>query len=230
MQKEYEENVWDRWEAGVRLGWKILMHDLKDAVVVGIPAGGVVVAAAASEVLNLPLEVLPCREVFAPGDNSRSIGSICENASVFHDQYHDTPQSITYFQTVRLRNEIDFENRFYYGDNVVRDFRYKTVILVTDMLSSADAILACIEGVRKHKPLKIIVAVPLVEAEAARVVNALCDEFIFLKMQSREFRPADFYEKLESVDDWKVRELLLASKHLPQLRPASELVMLNQFS
>lgn len=228
MENRHEERVWDRPEAGVKLAWKILSQHMQDPVVVGIPHGGVVVAASVAEVLNLPLEVMPCRKVKGSGDNSPVIGSVCENASVFHNEYRDAPQSLAYYQTIRLRNEIEFENRFYYGDSLSRDYRYKTVIIVDDILTSPDSILACIEGIRKHKPLKVIVAVPFVEAEAARIISAMSDEFIFLKMQAHNLSSNDFYETFEPVDEWKVRQLLQDSKHLPQLRPLNQLSGLTE--
>lgn len=228
MDNRNEEKVWDRSEAGVKLASKILLQDLQNAVVVGIPHGGVVVAASVAEVLNLPLEVMPCRRVRGSGENSQFIGSICENASLFHEQFHDAPQSFAYYQTIRLRHEIEFENRFYYGESLSRNFRYKTVIIVDDILTSPDSVIACIEGIRKDKPLRIIVAIPVVEAEAARIVNAMSDEFIFINMHPHNLTPGDFYETFEPIDEWKVRELLLGARQLPQLQPVTQVSILRE--
>lgn len=198
--------------AGKMLAQKFVRNNFLDAVVVGIPNGGVCVASAIAERLQLPLEILSCRAIKNPSDPSKNIGAVTVDDVYYQEFPQGMPQDYLYFQVVRLRNEIKYDNEFYYGNNDDLDFAGKTVILVDDILTSPDALMAALMTIRKQRPSKIIVAVPFVEAEAARVVQGACDEFTFIKMKQRINSPKEFYSEFPVVNEWDVRELLWQSK------------------
>jgi putative phosphoribosyl transferase len=204
--------VVDREYAGTLLARRLAEADHINAVVVGIPHGGACVAARIADVLHLPMEVMMCREIEDPTDRSKTVGSVSANDVIMHDRSRTIPQDYIYFQAIRLRNEIKYENDFYYGDEPPLDFRNKTVILVDDILLSADTLLACIREIRKQGALHIIVAVPFVQTEAATIIQPEADAFIFLKMQLNIRSPHEFYQDFPEVKEWQVRTLLQGRK------------------
>jgi putative phosphoribosyl transferase len=67
----------DRADAGRRLGAALLARSaLPDALVCGIPRGGVVVAAEVARVLGRPLRAIVARKVGAPGHEELAVGAV----------------------------------------------------------------------------------------------------------------------------------------------------------
>lgn len=209
----YEEGkAENRHQAGLMLAQKFVRNRFINGVVVGIPHGGVCVASAVADRLQFPLEIMPCRTIKDPSDPAKDIGSVSIDDIYYHDCPFGVPQDYLYFQMVRLRNEIKYDNEFYYGNDDQLEFTGKTVILVDDLLTSPDTLMAALMTIRKQQPVKILVAVPFVEAEAARVVQSACDEFSFIKMKQRINSATEFYDEFPAVDEWEARELLQQSK------------------
>jgi putative phosphoribosyl transferase len=222
QQTIMETQLQDREQAGVLLSKKLAMYNNTDAVVVGIPHGGVCVAAAIANMLSLKLEVIPCRKIKHPGDNRKNIGSIGVDEVFIHDCPYTIPQDYIAHQIALLRSAIAFENKNYYGKAKPGSFRNKVVILVDDVLWSSDTIMACLRGIKKQSPLKIIVAVPVVDAEAARVIRAEADDLYFLKMENTIGSPSDHFIHFPKIDESKVIELFKSSKKKSRILEVAE--------
>jgi putative phosphoribosyl transferase len=201
-----------RKEAGLLLSRKLSAYRFTNGVVVGIPQGGVCVASVVAEQLSLPLEVMPCREIKHPADTQKYIGSVSGSEVFMHDYSHTIPQDYIAHQILLLKNALQHENAKYYNTFERESFLYKTVILVDDILVSSDAVMACLREIKKQRPLTIVVAVPVVAAEAARVVKAEADDLIFLHMEPSIRSPKDHFVHFPNVDEAKVKELLMTSK------------------
>src|SRR5437763_14483397 len=72
----------DRREAGRRLGEALASLKGDDVVVLGIPRGGVEVAAAVAEALGTELDVIIPRKVGAPGNPELGLGAVAEGVEV----------------------------------------------------------------------------------------------------------------------------------------------------
>lgn len=201
-----------REEAGGILSKKLEGLRNTNAIVVGVSHGGVCVAAAIAENLALPLEVIACRKIRHPANSKKSIGSVGATDVFIHDCSASIPQDYVWHQIVLLRNVIQYEHRLYYENVTPVSLRYKTVVLADDMLKTGDAILAALMEIKKQQPLKVIVAIPVVSAEAARLVSGQVDGLIFLRIQSAIRSGKDIYAKYPKVDEWKVKELLTAAR------------------
>jgi predicted phosphoribosyltransferase len=88
------------------------------------------------------------------------------------------------------------------------DVKGKTVIVVDDGIATGSTLLASIAMLRKSKPEKIIVAVPVVPYDIVSIFQQNTDEFIYL-ISSKEFSGVGgFYEDFEQVTDEEVIRLL----------------------
>jgi putative phosphoribosyl transferase len=201
-----------RKEAGLLLARKLAAYRHTNAVVVGIPHGGVCVASVIAEELSLPLEVMPCRRIKHPAESQQYIGSVSENEVVLHDCSRTIPQDYLSHQIILLKNAILHENRKYYDHRKRDSFLYKTVILVDDILISSDGVIACLREIKREKPLNLVVAIPVVSAEAARIVQSEADDLVFLHMENSISSPHNHFVHFPAVDDSKVKELLTISK------------------
>src|SRR5438270_11748976 len=72
----------DRREAGRRLGEALASLKGDDVVVLGIPRGGVEVAAAVAEAIGAELDVVIPRKVGAPGNPELGLGAVAEGVEV----------------------------------------------------------------------------------------------------------------------------------------------------
>jgi putative phosphoribosyl transferase len=202
----------DREEAGYLLSRLLAFYKNSTAVVVGIPHGGVCVASAISEALSLPLEIISCRKIKHPANGKKNIGSVSEDDVFINDCSHTIPQDYVYHQIALLQNAMAHETKKYYGSAQRQSLRYRTVILVDDMLASSDTMMACLRSIKKHNPLKIVAAVPIVAAEAARIVSSEADDFKFIKMESSLESPQEYFVEFPKIDDDKVKELFDAAR------------------
>ena len=204
--------VQDRRAAGILLATNVALSQLKNPIVVAIPHGGVEVGAAIADSLNIDLEVMPCRKISDPSNHDRHIGSVSRDEIAIHDCPYSVPQDYLYFRGVRLRSEIDSELRFYHEDLPPASLTYRTVILVDDVLTSSDTMIACLREIRSQQPMSIIVAVPFVQAEAARIIQSEADNLIFSVMKPVIQSPLEYYETFPPVNDWRVRDLVRESR------------------
>jgi putative phosphoribosyl transferase len=202
----------NREQAGKMLSTKLNIYKNDNAIVVGIPRGGVCVAAAIAESLELPLEVMSCRKIKHPADSTRTIGSVSINETAIHDCTYDIPQDYLCHQVILLRHSIQLEHKKYYAEHQPASLLYKTVILVDDVLKSVDTIMACIQSIKAQKPLKIVVAIPLVSAETARLIRAEVDDMIFLQMKNLISSGKDHFVDFPVIEEEMVRDLLNHSK------------------
>lgn len=212
MNGHTEILIRNREHAGELLSRQLRNYQKDNAVVVGIPHGGVYVASAIAENLGLPLEIMPCRKIKHPTEKNRNIGSVSYTEACIHDCPFDVPQDYIYHQMALLRHAINYQQSFYYEDTEPASFKYKTVILVDDTLIVSDTMIACLREIRKQNPLKIIVAVPVVNTEAARMINEEADDFIFLRMRNDRDGLKNYYADFPAISDDDVRELFIKTK------------------
>lgn len=213
IMKTIVENMWQsREEASQMLGRRLANYRNSSAVVVGLLPGGVGIASAIARELSLPLEVLPCKVITHPG-NGQVLGSVC-SYEVFVRECscsYDIPQDYILHQVALLRNAIRYENSQYYGERSPSSFSDKTVILVDDSLRWSDAIAACVRGIRKQGPAEIVVATPVVTADAARVISAEADEIVFLRREAASFCGTSYFLEASGLGPAEVKSLLEAS-------------------
>jgi putative phosphoribosyl transferase len=204
--------VFNRREAGILLSSKLQEYRDTTAVILGIPRGGVMVASKVSELLNLPLEVLPCRKIKDPADHTKSIGSVCLDEVAIEHFRQDLPQDYISHQITLLRNGLRKEWEEYYEKKIPIWLSGKIVIVVDDIIRSGDTMIACLKTIRKQNPLKIIVAAPLVSTEGVRKIEHVADKVVFIEMQRVVESGNGFYLEFPVVEINEVQALLIASK------------------
>lgn len=200
-----------REEAGRQLTQKLESYRGSDAVVVGIPYGGVVVAATLAEELGLPLDVVLCRKIQHPGNHKKTIGSVAASEVFVQDCSRTIPQDYIYHQVILLRNAIRYERDLYRSGRPRKSLRGRTVIVVDEMLRSCDSIVACLLEITAQQPRNVIVAAPVVTAEAANSVRRQVDDLIFLRRVAPNGPVSDYFTEFPDVDRESVKALLAAA-------------------
>ena len=198
-----------RADAGKRLAERLLDYEGQDAVVLAIPRGGVPVGAEVARRLNASLDVIIPRKIPIPWNPEAGFGAITADGTIVLNQRMVKNLGLSKDEIQRaadeVREEVERRTREYRDDRPPTDVKGKTVILVDDGLASGYTMLAAIESVRKHNPVRVIVAVPVASSAAARLVSARVDGMVALVTSERlPFAVAEFYGEWRDLTDEEV--------------------------
>src|SRR2546425_400242 len=128
-----------REEAGRRLAGHLCEQSVEADLVLGLPRGGVVVAAAVARILHLPLDVIVVRKIGHPRHREFAVGALAEGEVVVLDAeaIERTSVSQTELQEVITEeNERLREYQLKFEQKSMADFEKKTVLLVDDGLAT----------------------------------------------------------------------------------------------
>jgi putative phosphoribosyl transferase len=203
----------DRTEAGQILA-KRLEHyaDRKDAIVLGLPRGGVPVAFEIAQELHLPLDILLVRKLGVPGQAELAMGAIAVGGIRILDHVMIRQLGISEEELASAFMEEGEELRRRqqaYGNTQSRAaIGNLQVIVADDGIATGSSMLAAIKVLRTQQPARIIVAVPVAPPHARREIEAVVHEFVCLRVS--EYFPAvgSFYRDFSQVDDEEVCRLL----------------------
>jgi putative phosphoribosyl transferase len=203
----------NRAEAGRRLAERLSAYrGREDAIVLGLPRGGVPVAFEVARALGLALDVFVVRKLGVPGYEELAMGAIASgNVSVLNeDVMRAVPNSDAILKTVIAREKIELQRREtgYRQDRPAPDLRGRVVVLVDDGLATGATMRAAAAALRKQGVAKIVVAVPVGAPETCRAMEWEVDEMICAFMPEFFHGVGQFYEDFSQTTDEEVRELL----------------------
>jgi putative phosphoribosyl transferase len=203
----------DRAEAGRMLASRLAAYArVPGVVVLGLPRGGVPVAYEVAHALDAPLDVFLVRKLGVPGHEELAMGAIASGGvRVFNDEVVSGLRiSGTEIERVAKREQAELERReaLYRNGRPAPDLHGKTVILVDDGLATGSTMRAAIEGVRRHAPARIIVAVPVGAASTCEELRAQADEVVCVLEPERFYAVGMWYQDFTQASDEEIRSLL----------------------
>jgi putative phosphoribosyl transferase len=202
----------DREEAGRRLGKALLGLKGSGVVVLGIPRGGVVVANEVAKALDAPLDIVVTRKIGAPGQEEYGLGAVTQEGEVIVDRKaaETVGASQDYLDEVsqRKREEVKQRMESLRGDTPYPELEGKTVIIVDDGIATGNSVAAAVMSIKRRKPMRIVVAVPVAPAEAEGIVARAGAELICLETPWPFFAIGEFYRDFGQVEDEEVRQIL----------------------
>jgi putative phosphoribosyl transferase len=203
----------DRTEAGEQLASKLSAYaNRADVLVIGLPRGGVPVAAEVATALHLPLDICLVRKLGVPGHKELAMGAIASGGvRVLNDDVLDwigiSDETIDEVAARELR-ELERRDRAYRGDRPPPDIRDHTVILVDDGLATGSTMRAAIAAIRQQSPLRIVVAVPVGAPDACDAIRGEVDKVVCLMTQDPLYAIGLWYENFTQTTDEEVCKLL----------------------
>jgi len=202
----------DRTDAGQRLAERLLPYAASHPIVLGLPRGGVPIAAQVARALDAPLDIIVVRKLGVPFQPELAMGAIGEDeARVLNDEVirlaHVTPHDISRVETAEREEMRRRVTRFrvHYRR---RDLRGRTVLIVDDGLATGSTAIAACEVARALGALHVVVAVPVAPPDAAGKLADHADEFIVLESRSNFSAVGQFYETFMQVTDHEVLDIL----------------------
>ncbi len=126
----------DRIDTGKQLTKKLLKYKGKNAIVLAIPRGGVIVGNEIAKILNCKLDIVVPRKIGSPEDPEFAIGAVAPDGSVSLDEniietYRISENYIKDKAKEELQ-EIKRRMKTYRGDKPFPALKNKVVILVDD--------------------------------------------------------------------------------------------------
>lgn len=206
----------DRIEAGDVLAKSLAGYRGRNTLVVGIPRGGVVVAAEIARQLEAELDVVVARKLGAPGQPELAIGAVTADGGRFLNDEMMVALQIapSYLDAVTRVQMTEARHRETWLRNLrpAAPIAGRTVILVDDGLATGATVRAAARALRQHGPARLIVAVPVGTPEACDAVRSDADEVV-CSLQPEPFGAVGlYYEHFEPVEDEQVREQLEAAR------------------
>lgn len=207
----------NRAEAGRRLAECLSAYRGRaDAIVLGLPRGGVPVAFEVALQLELPLDVFVVRKLGVPGYEELAMGAIASgNVIVLNDAVmHALPNREATLETVIAQERLELERRetCYRQEKPAQVLHDRTVILVDDGLATGATMRAAAAALRKQCVAKIVVAVPVGAPETCRDLGSEVDEVICVITPSQFHGVGQFYEDFSQITDEEVRALLTSAR------------------
>jgi predicted phosphoribosyltransferase len=203
----------DRAEAGRALA--MLLRDYAgrdDVVVLGLPRGGVPVAAQVARELGAPLDVFMVRKLGVPGHEELAMGAIASGGvRVLNPEVIDAlqiPAQAIEMTAQREQRELERREREFRGDRPAPVLRGKTAILVDDGLATGATMRAAVTALRALEPARIVVAVPVGAAETCERFRDDADEVVCALTPRRFEAVGLWYENFGQTSDAEVQAAL----------------------
>ena len=206
----------NRDDAGRQLGRELAgkLGKRDDLIVLGLPRGGVPVAAHAAEALGAPLDVFIVRKLGVPGHEELAMGAIASGGVRVMNRdvldYMSIPLQMIDRVAEREQRELERREREYRGARPPLDVRGKTVIIVDDGLATGSTMRAAVNALRKMEPRAVIVAVPLAAKSTCEEFrrDPAVDDIVCLRTPEPFQAVGLWYEDFAQTSDAEVHELL----------------------
>jgi predicted phosphoribosyltransferase len=211
----------DRVDAGRTLGARLGRYKDQDVLVLGIPRGGVPVAAEVARPLNAELDVVVARKLGAPGQPELAIGAVTSNGGRFinEDAIRGLGVSDEYLQKVTAAEMAEAHSREqrFRGGRPAAHIKDRVVIVADDGLATGATMRASVRSVRKAEPAHLVVAVPVGSPEACAVLRLEADEVVCLFQPELFWAVGLYYQNFEPTSDDEVTRIL---QEFRQVAPA----------
>lgn len=186
--------------------------DRDDTLVLGLPRGGVPVAAEAAIGIGAPLDVLVVRKVGVPGQEELAMGAVASGGirvinepvvrqlGIGRDRFLDVA-------AIELE-ELERRESTYRGNRPSLDPRGRTVILVDDGIATGSTMLAAVHAIRQRSPAAVVVAAPVAAHDVADRLRRVADDVVCVNEPADLDGVSVWYDDFSQIPDAEVRAIL----------------------
>ncbi len=202
----------DRRDAGRQLA--VHLEHLRDRnpLIIGLPRGGVVVAAEVANALNADLDILVVRKVGAPGQPELGLGAAAEGGVLLLNRALMRQMRITKEQLQasidRANEELEERLQLYRGARQPIELEGRTVILVDDGLATGGTARAAIGAIQHLGAGSIVLAVPVGAPSTIRDIEPLVEAVVCISAPHMLRSIGQHYDNFSQTSDAEVVALL----------------------
>ena len=202
----------DRADAGERLAAALRPFAGPDVLVLGIPRGGVPVAAKVAAALGGELDVIVARKAGAPGNRELALGAVTSDGTRYVNDDVVRSLAVTSAElnaafATASREAAERERRLR-GPRATPKVHGRTVIVVDDGIATGATVRAAVRSIRKGRPRRLLVAAPVGALESCGEIESEVDELVCLERPASFFGVGQFYDSFPQVPDEDVQRLL----------------------
>lgn len=192
------------------LAEKLVKYKNANAVVYALPRGGVVVAYEIARALSAPLDLVITRKIGHPQNPEYAVCAVSESGELECDERAVSMVGMEWIRQEAARQVAEARRRRkkYLGRESLSP-EGKTAVIVDDGIATGLSIGLAVKEIRKQRPAKIIVAVPVASADAVKRLEKEGVEVLCLE-DPQHFLGAvgAHYASFPQVEDDEVVELL----------------------
>jgi len=202
-----------REDAGRKLGRYLSEENVRPDIILGLPRGGVVVAAEVANILQVSLDVVVVRKIGHPLHREFAVGALAEPDVVVLDESVVGRNPLVRMQLKHVIAE-EQERLEKYGETFHRDglpdFTNKSVLLVDDGLATGATTEAAVEAVKRKGAGRVVVAAPVASTNAVERLSRVADDVRILIVDPDFDAVGRYYESFSQTTDEEVLNLLQA--------------------
>lgn len=202
----------NRSAAGQALAERLRGHAGEDALILGLPRGGVPVAAEIARALGAPLDVMVVRKLGMPGHEEFAVGAIASGDIVVLDEplIHRLRLDEDALQSVidNERRELERREKAYRGERAALKLQGRRVILVDDGIATGASMRAAIQAVGRLGAERCTLAVPVAPAETLDSLASEVDDIVCIATPENFRAVGQWYVEFGQTSDDEVNACL----------------------
>src|SRR3990172_5316643 len=201
----------DRTDAAKKLAKKLEWLKKEKPIILAIPRGGVVTGNVIASELGATLDIIVSRKVGAPDNPELAIGAVLHDGSYFPNEritiMLNVPQNYINQEIAVQMKEIERRLIRFRGTKEY-NLEGKTVVLVDDGIATGATMFVAALWVKKQKPKKLIIAIPVGPKETVDELSKMVDKVVVLDCPQFFNAVGEFYQEFDQVDDYQVQEIM----------------------
>lgn len=204
----------DRIEAGQVLGNLVAARNYDRPVILALPRGGVPVAAEVARRIGAPLDLVMVRKIGVPGQPEIAAGAVVDGdrPEIVVNEDVARHMGLTHEDIERLSKPeletIAKRRALYLKGRRSADLAGRSAIVVDDGIATGATMRAALRAVRRQKPGRIVLAVPVAAADSLALLRGEVDEVICPVVPAWFGAVGAFYDRFDQTSDDEVIRLM----------------------
>lgn len=201
----------DRTQAGDDLAQELIKRGygaVPDAIVLGVPRGGVEVARRVADALHLPIDLVIVRKIGALGAPEFAAGAVDPDGRVYANERANVSREWLRSAAVPAHAEVLRRMDAYRCGRPAPDLAGKTVILVDDGIATGLTAQAALRWLRDRGAERLVIAAPVMAPDTAQRLTEEADEVVVLRAPQGFDAVGRYYEEFPQLTDEDVARLM----------------------
>jgi putative phosphoribosyl transferase len=183
----------------------------QEAVILGIPRGGVIIADIVARKLSTGFDIVIGRKLGAPENKELAIGAVMEDGTSYINRYLVDALLITqeYIEKEKLEQQNEIKRRkTLYRKTSDYEIEKRVVTLVDDGIATGATIIAAARWIRKQRPKLLLLAVPVAPSQTVHLLRQEADFTEVVASPDNFNAVGEFYSNFDPVADENVIEVM----------------------